>query len=70
MEATCYDFQINGLKIQEKVISTRNDKKTLYLFNIVKNNVNKNITNKSHCQYSAGDNDFYWINCNNCIIWL
>ena len=65
MEATSYDFQINGLKIQEKVISTRNDKKTLYLFNIVKNNVNKNIANKSHCQYSAGDNDFYWINCNN-----
>ena len=32
---------------------------------MLKNNVNKNIANKSHCQYSAGDNDFYWINCNN-----
>ncbi len=65
MEATVYDFKINGLKIQEKVITVRTDNNNLYLFSIVKNNKNKQITNKSHCQYEIGDNDFYWINCDN-----
>jgi len=62
MEATVYDFKINNCKIQEKVITSRTDNMNLYLFNIVKNNSNK-LINKSHCQYSIGDNDFYWINC-------
>ena len=63
MEGTPYDFKINGYKIQEKVVTPRHDNKNLFLFNIVKNNINRNINNKSHCQYSVGDNDFYWINC-------
>jgi len=65
MESTSYDFKINNYKIQEKIISLRNGRKDVYLFSLVKNNINKNINNKRHCQYSAGDNDFYWINCDN-----
>ena len=61
MEATVYDFKINNLKIQEKV-TKQSIKNQQYLFYICKNNgvVNKQ---RNHIQYDIGDNNFYWLNC-------
>lgn len=63
MEGTVYDFKINNLKIQEKV--TKKNKENRYIFCMSKNNgfINKlpNII-----QYDVGDNDFYWLNCEDC----
>jgi hypothetical protein len=62
MEATTYDFKIGNYKIQEKV--TKLNKENRYLFFMCKSN---GITNKkiNHIQYDIGDNDFYWLNCEN-----
>jgi hypothetical protein len=57
MEGTVYDFKIGNLKIQEKV-SVINSKNYAH-FCIYKNNG----TNKNYIQYDVGDNDFYWLNC-------
>jgi len=50
-----YDFMINDLKIQEKVIS----------YNINKNNGCDENHNRKAISYQKGDNDFYWLNINN-----
>ena len=62
MEGTTYDFKIENYKIQEKV--TKVNKENRYLFCICKSN---GVTNKkiNHIQYDIGDNDFYWLNCEN-----
>jgi hypothetical protein len=56
MEGTVYDFKIGSLKIQEKV--TKLSKENRYIFYICKNNGIQN-----QIQYDIGDNDFYWLNC-------
>ena len=62
MEGTAYDFKIGNYKIQEKV--SKLNKENRYLFHICKSN---GVTNKkiNHKQYDIGDNDFYWLNCEN-----
>jgi len=59
MEGTVYDFKIGNLKIQEKVTKMIDEKSCN--FNLCKNNrkTHKNM------QYDIGDNDFYWLNCDN-----
>ena len=61
MEGTVYDFRIGNYKIQEKVCKMNKDTRK-YSFGIYKNNgiVDKK---RSFCQYDIGDNDFYWLNC-------
>jgi len=61
MEGTAYDFKIGNYKIQEKVTKMKNENK--YTFFICKKNGHSIKTiNK---QYDIGDNDFYWLNCEN-----
>jgi disulfide oxidoreductase YuzD len=62
MEGTKYDFKIGNYKVQEKVAKL--NKENRYLFHICKSN---GVTNKkiNHIQYDIGDNDFYWLNCEN-----
>lgn len=66
MEGTVYDFKINNLKVQEKVFSKSKEKGRLnsYVFNISKCDLISS-RNRKHGQYSIGDNDIYWINCEN-----
>ena len=59
MESTVYDFKINNFKVQEKVAKI-SDKENRYIFFLCKNN---GLSNK--IQYDIGDNDFYWLNCDN-----
>jgi hypothetical protein len=62
MEGTTYDFKIGNYKIQEKVTKMKDGNK--YIFFICKKNgysSNKTI----NIQYDIGDNDFYWLNCEN-----
>jgi len=63
MEGTVYDFKIGNLKVQEKV-AKNNGKENRHIFFLCKNN---GIINKKHnvIQYDIGDNDFYWLNCDN-----
>lgn len=61
MEGTPYDFKINELKIQEKVSKMSNNKCN---FCLCKNNGKKNVKSLQ-IQYDIGDNDFYWLNCDN-----
>jgi hypothetical protein len=63
MEGTVYDFKIGNLKIQEKVTQICNENKR-YKFCISKNYGTKN-GKQNHKQYDIGDNDFYWLNCEN-----
>ena len=63
MEGTVYDFKINNYKIQEK-ISKKYDKENRYLFFLCKNN-GKLKEKNNKIQYDIGDNDFYWLNCEN-----
>ena len=60
-EGTVYDFKIGNLKIQEKVTGICKIENR-YQFCISKNNgtINKK---QNHIQYDIGDNDFYWLNC-------
>lgn len=62
MEGTVYDFKIGNLKIQEKVTKICEDNKCI--FQLCKNNgrINKE---RNQIQYDIGDNDFYWLNCDN-----
>ena len=59
MEGTVYDFKIYDLKVQEKVTKIC-DKENRYIFNLCKNNGTSN-----KIQYDIGDNDYYWLNCEN-----
>jgi hypothetical protein len=61
MEGTAYDFKIGNYKIQEKVTKMRDENK--FIFFICKKNGYSNKT--SNKQYDIGDNDFYWLNCEN-----
>jgi 7-cyano-7-deazaguanine synthase in queuosine biosynthesis len=63
MEATVYDFKIKNLKIQEKVISI-NKINNECIIQLCKN---KGTINKkqNQIQYDIGDNNFYWLNCDN-----
>lgn len=62
IEGTVYDFKIRNFKIQEKVTKLSEDNR--YKFCICKNN---GILNgkRNQIQYDIGDNDFYWLNCDN-----
>ena len=60
MEGTVYDFKIGNLKIQEKVTKMNDDYKCI--FQLCKNNGTKNGKH-NQIQYDNGDNDFYWLNC-------
>jgi hypothetical protein len=64
MEGLVYDFHIGDKKVQEKVggPSIRNSNE--YHFTLVKNNGNK-TKQQNLIQYEIGDNDFYWLNCDN-----
>jgi hypothetical protein len=61
MEGTVYDFKIGNFKVQEKVTKMNNNE---CRFQLCKNNGNKN-KKKTLIQYNIGDNDFYWLNCDN-----
>ena len=60
-EGTVYDFKIGNLKIQEKVAKI-SDKEDRYKFCLCKNNGNGK---HNQIQYDIGDNNFYWLNCDN-----
>jgi hypothetical protein len=62
MEGTVYDFKIGNIKIQEKVTKVSFEHKCI--FQLCKNN---GVINKKRLQtqYDIGDNDFYWLNCDN-----
>jgi hypothetical protein len=62
MEGTVYDFKIGNFKLQEKVSKIGNENRCC--FQLCKNN---GIINKkpNQIQYDIGDNDFYWLNCDN-----
>ena len=62
MEGTVYDFKIRNFKIQEKV--TKMSKDNTCIFSLCKNNGTKN-GKQNQIQYDIGDNDFYWLNCDN-----
>jgi hypothetical protein len=62
MEGTVYDFKIKNLKIQEKVTKINEENKCT--FQLCKNNGRKN-KKQNQSQYDIGDNDFYWLNCDN-----
>ena len=62
MEGTVFDFKIENYNVQEKVAKI--DNKNKCTFELSKNNGSTNgIRNKS--QYDIGDNDYYWLNCDN-----
>ena len=56
MEGTVYDFKIGNLKIQEKVAKINNENR--HIFFLCKSNGFHN-----QIQYDIGDNDYYWLNC-------
>lgn len=62
MEGTVYDFKIQNLKVQEKV-AKMNNVKNKYIFYLCKNNGTKNKRQHLAVQYDIGDNDLYWLNC-------
>ena len=59
MQGMVYDFKINGYKIQEKVGTPRRKE---FLFSFHKNN-GRNNNKIQLTSYKKGDNDFYWLNC-------
>jgi hypothetical protein len=62
MEGTTFDFKIENYKIQEKVTKIKDENKCIF-FICKKNGVTNKKTNNK--QYDIGDNDFYWLNCDN-----
>jgi hypothetical protein len=64
MEGLVYDFKIGNKKIQEKVGGLSTCRKGTFVFTIVKNDglINKK---RNLVQYNKGDNDIYWLNCDN-----
>lgn len=63
MEGTVYDFKIDNLKVQEKVASVNKNNNTC-IFQLCKNN-GRMDSNRIQIKYDIGDNDFYWLNCDN-----
>jgi len=62
IEGTVYDFKIGNYKIQEKVAKLSEDNR--HKFCLCKNNGKIN-DKPNKMQYDIGDNDFYWLNCDN-----
>jgi hypothetical protein len=62
MEGLCYDFKVKNYTVQEKVFSKNKSRDKYYIVSICKNYYGKK-NNKKDGQYDIGDNDFYWINC-------
>ena len=60
MEGTVYDFKIGKLKIQEKVTKIGHDNRCV--FQLCKNDGCVN-NKRVQIQYDIGDNDYYWLNC-------
>ena len=59
-----FDFKIGNKKIQEKVLSLRNSKIEMYIFNLHKMCSTKNKNSKRTRQnYKLGDCDIYWLHC-------
>lgn len=67
IEGTVYDFKIGNLKIQEKI--TKISKDNRHHICICKNNGKIN-GKQNQIQYDIGDNDFYWLNCDDKIIFF
>lgn len=63
MEGTVYDFKINNFKVQEKVASVNKNNNSC-IFQLCKNN-GRLDSKRIQIQYDIGDNDFYWLNCDN-----
>lgn len=61
MEGNVYDFKISNFKVQEKVTKINDNK---CCFQLCKNNGLINGS-QNQIQYDIGDNDFYWLNCDN-----
>jgi hypothetical protein len=69
MEGTVYDFKIGNLKVQEKVCKIYS-KENRYQICLCKNN-GLIKSKQNQIQYDVGDNDFYWINCDNkCVFFV
>jgi len=62
MEGLVYDFKIEDKKIQEKVGGHLHKNINSYKFCLTKMNGKVNGKRKRQC-YQKGDNDFYWLNC-------
>jgi hypothetical protein len=62
MEGNVYDFKVGDFKFQEKVTKINDNNKCC--FQICKNNGLIN-GRRNQIQYDIGDNDFYWLNCDN-----
>ena len=64
MEGLVYDFKIGNKKVQEKVGGLCSIRKGNFIFELVKNNGRKD-NKRCQIQYNKGDNDIYWLNCDN-----
>jgi hypothetical protein len=64
MEGLVYDFKVGNKKIQEKVGGICKTRKDNFIFELVKNNGRKD-NKRCQIQYNRGDNDIYWLNCDN-----
>jgi hypothetical protein len=64
MEGLVYDFKIGNKKVQEKVGGLCTNRKGNFTFTLVKNNGRKD-NKRCQIQYDKGDNDIYWLNCDN-----
>jgi hypothetical protein len=62
MEATVYDFKIGNYKIQEKVVTINNTNNCIFQLCKNKGKINGK---QNQIQYDIGDNEFYWLNCEN-----
>jgi hypothetical protein len=58
MEGLVYDFKIGNKKVQEKIGGKNNTKEYSFSFTMCKNG-----GNQTQKQYDVGDNDIYWLNC-------
>lgn len=65
----CYDFLVNGFKVQEKSISIANRTYNKMAFTLKKSDGNlcsiedPSKTLRKYKAYSEGDNDYYWLWC-------
>jgi len=64
MEGMVYDFKIGDKKVQEKVGGSCKNRLNSYIFSICKNN-GSIIKKRIQSWYEEGDNDLYWLNCDN-----
>ena len=64
MEGLVYDFKIGEKRVQEKV-GGFNINKNMYHFTLHKNNGKSENKKRQYTYYNEGDNDLYWLNCEN-----